>query len=79
MNAKTLEKKINEKIGKGSSHEIDENVSLIRRFEYDEIVILDSKSSMNGHHLLRDASQEEIDRIAKHFKFEDDLDEFIPD
>lgn len=81
MDAKTLEKKINEKYGKNSSHAIDENVNLIRKLETAEIVFLDSMSSMDGHHLLKDAPQKEIDRIAKHLDLEDDLDEneFIPD
>jgi len=79
MDAKELEKKINEKYGKNSSHEIDENVNLIRTLETDEIVFIDSMSSMDGHHRLRDSSQKEIDRIAKHLGLEDIEDDMIPD
>jgi len=78
MDAKELEKGINEKYGKYKNHKIDENVSLIRTFETDEIVILDTKSSANGHHLLKDASQEEIDKIVEYFKFVDEENELIP-
>lgn len=79
MDAKELEKKINEKYGKNSSHQIDSNVNLIRTLETGEIVFMDSMSSMNGHHLLKDASQKEIDRIAEHFGFADDENDLIPD
>lgn len=79
MDAKTLEQKINEKYGKNSSHQISENVSLIRKHETNEIVFLDSMSSADGHHLLKNAPQEEIDRISKHFKFDDELEDMIPD
>ena len=82
MDAKTLEKGINEKYGKHKDHQIDENVSLIRTFETGEIVILDTKSSANGHHLLKDASQAEIDKIADYFKKlteKEDDEDMIPD
>lgn len=80
MDARTLEQGINEKYGKNSDHQIDENVSLIRTFETGEIVILDTKSSANGHHLLKDASQAEIDKIADYFKklTEEESNELIP-
>lgn len=81
MDAKTLENGINAKYGKQKDHQIDENVSLIRKFETGEIVILDSMSSANGHHLLKDASKEEIEKIAGHFKKlseKDDEDDMIP-
>jgi len=68
VDAKSLEFGINEKYGKNSSHKIDENVRLIRKHETGEIVILDSESSENGHHLLKDASPEEIEKISAYFK-----------
>ena len=75
MEAKELERKINEKIGKGKNYEIDKNISLIRTLETDEIVLMDNESALNGHHLLKDATPEEIKRIADHFKFSDDEDD----
>ena len=69
MDAKELESRINKKFGKYKNHKIDENVDLIRTLETNEIVILDSKSSANGHHLLKDANQEEIEKISAYFKF----------
>lgn len=68
MDGKSLEIGINEKYGKNSNHKIDENLSLIRKHETGEIVVLDSKSSANGHHLLKDASPEEVEKISAYFK-----------
>ena len=78
MDAKELERKINEKIGEGKNYKINEKLNLIRTLETDEIVLMDNESALNGHHLLKDATPEEIKRIADHFKFSDDED-MIPD
>jgi|GEM_PF-6605009 len=78
MDAKELEKKINWKFGKQKDHQIDENFSLIRTLETNEIVILDLNQIGDGHHLLKYASQKEIDKIVEYFKFFDEENELIP-
>lgn len=72
MDAIELEKQINKKFGKYKNHEIDKRFYLIRTLETDEIVIIDLASPGNGHHLLKDASQKEIEKISGHFNFPDD-------
>lgn len=68
MDGKSLEIGINQKYGNNSSHTISETFSLIRKHETGEIVILDLKSQGDGHHLLKDASSEEVEKISAYFK-----------
>lgn len=67
IDAVELERQINAKYGMHKNFELDENFHLIRELETDGIVVFRFDSPGDGHHQLKDASQEELEKVSDYF------------